>query len=139
MPDRQPLGDINQNIAPPLRKKMGKKPKPIVHRQYTAKKPIQRIQRSYGRSKQVDVLLYLEHHRYPIDPSCQRQRQRAGDSPLNPANGLRRPTFHEAAAHFGVPFSTVASWYQRRGTIINPTVRSRQPKWLAMEADLYTP
>ncbi|KAK1574379.1 uncharacterized protein LY79DRAFT_662219, partial [Colletotrichum navitas] len=110
MPDRLPLGEINPNITPPSRKKMGKKLTPIANRRYTATKPIKRVERSYGRQRQVEVLLYLEHHRYPIYPG-QRLQQRAGDTPLDPANGLRRPTLREAAAHFKIPFTTVATWY----------------------------
>ncbi|KAK1595287.1 uncharacterized protein LY79DRAFT_547262 [Colletotrichum navitas] len=113
MPDHLPLGQINPNITPPLRKKMGKKPTPIIKRRYTPKNGIKRVERSYSQPKQVDVLLYLEHHRYPLSPG-QRRRQRAGDTPLDPANGLRRPTLREAAAHFKIPLQTVSDWYQQR-------------------------
>ncbi|KAK1964955.1 hypothetical protein LY78DRAFT_658798 [Colletotrichum sublineola] len=115
MPDRQPLGEINQNTlptttTPPLRKKIGKKPMPIAKRQYTLKNPIQRVERSYRQPKKAAVLLYLEHHRYPLDPT-KPQRQRAGDTPLDPANSLYHPTFHEATTYFKIPFLTVVSWY----------------------------
>ncbi|KAK1572757.1 uncharacterized protein LY79DRAFT_569699 [Colletotrichum navitas] len=117
MPDRlPPLGEINPNITPPLRKKMGKKSTPIINRRYTPKKPIQRVERSYSRQKKTEVLTYLEHHRYPLNPSGQQQnlrqqRPRANDTPLDLANGLRRLTFPEAAARFKIPVTTISSWY----------------------------
>ncbi|KZL66533.1 pogo transposable element with krab domain-like [Colletotrichum incanum] len=132
MPNRQPLGDIDRNtlpVTPPQKKPRGKTATPITKRSYAAATAAQRSQRSYRQRKQVAVLMYLEHHRYPIEP-WPVTRQRTSDTPLDLANGLRRPTFDEAA-----------SWYQRRDTIVNnpaTSSNSSQPSWPDLEADLYT-
>ncbi|KZL84411.1 pogo transposable element with krab domain-like [Colletotrichum incanum] len=119
MPNRQPLGDIDRNtlpVTPPQKKPRGKTATPITKRSYAAATAAQRSQRSYRQRKQVAVLMYLEHHRHPIEP-WPVTRQRTGDTPLDPANGLRRPTFNEAASYFKIPRTTIRGWYQRRDTI----------------------
>ncbi|GKT54194.1 pogo transposable element with krab domain-like [Colletotrichum tofieldiae] len=140
MPNRQPLGEIDPNslqISLPKKKPRGKKPIPITKRSYTIPIQIQQQQRSYSQRKRVDVVMYLKHHRYPIEP-WPATRQRAGDTPLDPANGLRRPTFDEAADYFKIPRTTVIRWYNQRDTIVNPSTRPSQPNWPEVEAELYT-
>ncbi|GKT51843.1 pogo transposable element with ZNF domain [Colletotrichum spaethianum] len=143
MPNRQPLGDIDRNtlpVTPPQKKPRGKTATPITKRSYAAATAAQRSQRSYRQRKQVAVLMYLEHHRYPIEP-WPVTRQRTGDTPLDPANGLRRPTFDEAASYFKIPRTTIRGWYQRRDTIVNnpaASSNSSQPSWPDLETDLYT-
>ncbi|GKT45003.1 uncharacterized protein ColSpa_05184 [Colletotrichum spaethianum] len=102
MPNRQPLGDIDRNtlpVTPPQKKPRGKTATLITKRSYAAVKPAQRSQRSYRQRKQVAILIYLKHHWYPIK-AWPVTSQRKDDIPLDPANGLCRPTFREAAKHF---------------------------------------
>ncbi|WYZ46243.1 hypothetical protein EsH8_IX_000468 [Colletotrichum jinshuiense] len=125
MPNRQPLFEIVSNtelISRPQKKPHGKTSTPITKRTYATPSPVQRPQRTYSRRKRIDVLMYLEHHRYPIE-AWPVTRQRAGDTPLDPADGVRRPTFDEAADHFKIPRTTVVGWYKQRDTIVNPAAK----------------
>ncbi|WYZ35563.1 hypothetical protein EsH8_X_000210 [Colletotrichum jinshuiense] len=120
MPARRSLGNIDPTTtALPVEKARGKKPKPIAQRAFISTKPIKRPEQSYSQRKKVAVVMFLEHERRPIEAGPA-TRQRAGDTRLDPANGLRRPTYREAAAHFQIPHSTIVQWYQQRDTIVNP-------------------
>ncbi|KZL81438.1 purine-cytosine permease fcy22, partial [Colletotrichum incanum] len=137
MPARQPLGDISPNTRTlPAKKPRGKKPKPITQRKYTAAPPIKRPEQSYSQQKKVAVVMFLEHERYPIEAGPA-TRQRAGDTRLDPTNGLRRPTYSEATAHFKIPRTTIIDWYKQRETIVNSTAQKGRPNWPELEANLY--
>ncbi|KZL84919.1 pogo transposable element with krab domain-like [Colletotrichum incanum] len=145
MPNRLPLGNIDPNALqtrPPQKKPRGKKPTSIINRSYSTPTQAQRSVRSYSQRKRVTVVMYLEHHRYLIEP-WPATRQRAGDTPLDPTNGLRRPTFDEAAEYFKIPHTTVilvfASNAMNLGLLLLVGSDVRQEPFLLADTLTYLP
>ncbi|KAH7176887.1 hypothetical protein EDB81DRAFT_50926 [Dactylonectria macrodidyma] len=80
----------------PPRKKPGPKPKPYSERQFIVKPPVQRIERSYSKEKEEEVIMYMIHHRV-IHYCC-----------------LKRPNCVDAEKHFKIPRRTIANWWKKR-------------------------
>lgn len=91
---------------------------------YVPRGPVKRAQRTYSRRRKQDVLLFLIHHRIPLQRNYYNQpiRPTRGLSGLpggDVADGLRRPTVQEAADHFQIAGTgTISTWWRQREAIL---------------------
>jgi hypothetical protein len=129
-----PLTELSVNSI----RQPGKKPLSLEKRKPPPFKPIQRIERSYSQKKRLEVLLFLQHYRIPIDADWKPHvRQREG---YIATDGYRQPTYEEAYAHFKIPFKTISRWWSNRTTILANDAqadRSYTPRWPVLEERLY--
>ncbi len=68
-------------------------------------KAVQRVERTYSYNKKLEVLLFLDKHRVPFQPSETSGRPRQ-DAPST-KDGERAPTFKEASEWFKIPYQTI--------------------------------
>lgn len=69
---------------------------------------------SWSQRQKIRVLVFLYHHRIPIDLTIQ-VRVQAGPGDLN--DRYRAPTHQEAAEIYGVPQRTISDWVRKQGEI----------------------
>ncbi|KAI0457719.1 hypothetical protein F5B21DRAFT_462881 [Xylaria acuta] len=102
----------------------GPKSKGIVKREYTPAKAIKRAERSYSKRRKVEVLLFIENHRIPIEKTTGSghllpptpSQTLAGASVVE--EGFRRPFLREVAEYFKISKSTIAYWWSQREKIL---------------------
>ncbi|KAI1819616.1 hypothetical protein F4861DRAFT_126034 [Xylaria intraflava] len=96
-------------------------------------KPGAIIRRSYKKRRKVEVLLFIQNHRIPLEYDRLGYEIRpsgsqilAGAPPVE--EGFRRPYLREASAYFGVPVRTIANWWAAKDKIFGPHTPKRSPK-----------
>lgn len=84
-------------------------------------KPIRRPEHSWSQQQKLRVLMFLYHHRIPINDT------------------VRAPTQVEASEIYGVPQRTISGWVQRQNKIEGPsTIRTSVVcQWPELESRLY--
>jgi hypothetical protein len=105
--------------------------------------PIRRIERTYSRRRKQEALLFLVHHRIPMQVNYTGKYLR----PSRVSKGMadvkeevfRRPTTRETAQDFRITnHSTIFEWWTQRDKIFGnkSVVTSCLPKWPALEKTL---
>ncbi|KAI2636787.1 hypothetical protein GGS21DRAFT_489550 [Xylaria nigripes] len=102
--------------------------KPIVRPGYVPPRPINSIRKTYSTRRKVEVLLFLENHRIPL------QKDHVG-WPIQPSGsqllagattveeGFRRPFLREAAAYFKISsIKIISCWWAKWHKIFGPHV-----------------
>jgi len=115
------------------RKKLrpGPKPLPLEARSFRQRVgPIKKICRTYSRSRKVQVILFLMHHRVPISVRVENTQ-------------FRQPTHREAWIYRKIPETTIQQWWTARHTIAAQGGTSGRQKslrlmclWPEMEKEL---
>jgi hypothetical protein len=113
--------------GPRDRLRPGPKPKPLEERKYTPRPPIKRVVRRFSREKQIEVLMFLTHHRVKMD------------------NGsYRPPTQPEASRWFKIPQQTISRWVRNKDGILEKKKGSYRVdnarwtcEWPEMERELF--
>ena len=89
------------------------------------------VRRSYSREKKIEVLLFLTHHRIPINPGSR-------------TTEYRHPSHGEAAGYFKIPKATIHGWWQEQEKIVlqrGMTYRVENTRWICewpeMEEELF--
>jgi hypothetical protein len=108
----------------------GPKPKPLHERKYKPIPAIQRERHSYRREKKLAVLMFMTHHRIPVERA---------------ETTYRTPSIRETARWFKLKRSTVADWWKAKDDILRqPGGSSRQLnatwkcQWPEMEEELFS-
>jgi hypothetical protein len=81
--------------------RLGLKPKPLEERKYCLRRPVKRVARRFSREKQIEVLMFLAHHR------------------VNTDNGsYRPPTQAEASKWFKISQQNISNWVRNQDGIL---------------------
>lgn len=147
--ERVPLKElpVNTQLATPKPKKPknpnnsgfltivrpGPKPKAFSDRIIKRTTPLKKIERTYSRATQLEVLTFLWTHLIPCSKKSSRIRE---PQPLAP-EGYRYPTYHEAEAWYKIPNRTITSWWLRQDIILTHPPRRRAACWPEVEALLF--
>ncbi|KAI0911726.1 DDE superfamily endonuclease-domain-containing protein [Ustulina deusta] len=131
-------------IPLPTPKLRGQIKKGIVRAEYSLPKPIKQVHRRYSKRRKVEVLLFIENHRIPLDLnvngkyiSISGSQTLIGASPVV-EEGFRRPFLREAAAYFKISSKQcISNWWAQRETIFGGHIPRFSPRWPELEAILW--
>jgi hypothetical protein len=121
---RAALAQVDSNRVTKV-KRPGPTPKPLANRQVKTLRQISRVERSYSRSKKIEVLTFILHHRV-FDLTSFKSR-----------DGYRPPSVHEASRFFKIPVQTIRNWIKAQDTIISGKLPTFLPHWPDLEERLF--